>query len=482
MKNLLAPLAARRDFFRARRFGRFVGMALITVVAVVVGMGAVGCDGARVDVRGIAPRVGEIRESFREPAMTRLANTYLITMPVDGRISRIDLEPGDAITGGQALVGIDRVFLAHDVVEAQAAVGQVEAELAVIDSTDLEQTNLRQTRQILAATAETIKAAQSQVDAARVRAENAEREFDRLKALREQTGEVTESELDARRTAAETALIELREREFTVASLRAQLTAAELDPQKITDSLGLKKLQRHVLAAQLDQARARLARARHRLELASIAAPVTGVVLEKYEQGDRMVMAGTPLLLVGDLGELEAEADVLTQDALRLEIGSEVYLDPGIRLPNIKGSVERIEPMGFTKLSALGVEQQRVKVIVRLDERPEGIGVGFRLQARFFTGTKDRAVVVPRYSVMQAEDRSYYVFRVDNGRLARQSVTVGLRSDLEIEITSGLDRSVTIVAAPDTTMRDGMSATVTITTPPPSSPPTITTTTPTRSE
>jgi len=233
------------------------------------------------------------------------------------------------------------------------------------------------------------------------------------------------------------------------------LTIVKLGPRYIEQYLDLEQLQRETLVHQLAQARSRLARAEHELALASIRSPIDGVVLERFEQGDRTLAAGQPLLLLGNLDELEVLVDVLTQDALRLGVGGEVLLESALGRTEIPGKIKRIEPAGFTKLSSLGVEQQRVNVIVDFEDKPESLGVGYRLQARFVTGTKTDALTVPRFSVLQAPDRSFYVLKVVDGRLRKAPVRIGLRSDLELEVTEGLTQSDLIVARPDTSMVEG---------------------------
>ena len=110
---------------------------------------------------------------------------------------------------------------------------------------------------------------------------------------------------------------------------------------------------------------------------------------------------------LGNLGELEVVADVLTQDAMRLDVGTLVTFGLSAESDTFTGHVTRIEPVGFTKLSSLGIEQQRVNVIISLDNHPQKLGVGFRLRARFFTGIKSDALLVDRTSVMQDDNRPY---------------------------------------------------------------------------
>ena len=148
-------------------------------------------------------------------------------------------------------------------------------------------------------------------------------------------------------------------------------------------------------------------------------------------------------------------AEVLTQDALRLTIDTEVHLTATGLGESLDGRVKRVEPAGFTKLSSLGVEQQRVQVIVTPARRPPSLGVGYRLQARFFTGRKPDALIVPRFSVLQGVNGEHYVFKVVDDELVRQAVKVGLRNDLDFEILDGLSPEERIVATPDTEMREG---------------------------
>ena len=436
---------------------------LVASVAV-VGLLALGCNqGAEVET--LSPRVGRIVESFTEPARTRLEKTYLITLPVAGRISRIDFEPGDEITQGQALVTFDATPLEKTVEEAAAVVAELEAELEVKDHDELEQLAGKEADASVLASLEALNAADEQVKAEQARHKRAKTDLER-KTILFKSERISPSEFDDVQLAAETALIELRKQEFYRAALKALIIAIKLGPPAVKEYLAKKRLERVVIDRKLEQAKARLASSRHDLALvkgqrSALRSPIKGVVLERYEQGDSTLPAGTRLLLLGSLDQLEVEADVLTQDALRLPKDGKVVLQPAAGRELLSGKVKRIEPAGFTKLSSLGVEQQRVRVIVSLDERPKGLGVGYRLQARFITGAKDDALIVPRFSVLQAPDRSFYAFKIADGRLKKQTVEIGLRSDLELEVTDGLDPDDAIVAHPDTTLKDGAKAKVT---------------------
>lgn len=417
-----------------------------------------GCR-KRTSVEVVAPQRTKIQESFTEPARTRLARSWPVAMPVSGKIARIDLEPGDRVTTGRELIAIDRVPFETAVAEARAAVAELESQLRLNAYDALEQTALVEANAFVAATSETLYASEAQREAERARSDRNALELKRIQTLA-QTQTVAQTELDDAKLNAETSLIEFRRQEFIVAAIKALAVAARLGPEYVDKWMGRKRLQRDSIVQQLEQSRERLVRARHDLELAAIRSPVTGVVLERYEQGDTTLAAGKPLVLVGDLAELEVIADVLTQDALRLSTGTRVILKPAARADALEGTVKRIDPAGFTKLSSLGVEQQRVNVIVGFNAVPSNVGVGYRVEAEFLTGSREDALVIPRFSALQAPDQSFYVFKVTGRTLQKQTVELGLRNDLQLEVTSGLTEQDRIVATPDTTLSEGTRVTV----------------------
>jgi HlyD family secretion protein len=423
-------------------------LLVVSILALVAGCS----DGTGLET--LNPRHGEIREFFDEPARTRLAAEYPIAMPLDGRIGRIELEPGETVEKGQHLVVFDRLPLEEMVREARAEVAELEQQLVLNAYDEIENSMRVEMQATVDAAGDVLRATDAQVEASGARARRAGKEHLRIATLADK-GSASQQQLDDAALQAETALIELREDEMFRAAFQTLYTAIKLGPEYIDEWLGRKRIEREVVVQQLAQARARLARAEHDLKLGQIVSPADGIVLERYEQGGGPFPAGKPLLRLGDLQDLEVIAEVLTQDALRLQPGGAVRLtSAGLGEP-LKARVKRVEPAGFTKLSSLGVEQQRVKVIVEPDEVPAGLGVGFRLQARFFTGIKSDVLIVPRFSVLQGLDGGFHAFKVQDNRLVRQPVTVGLRNDLDFEIVDGLSMDDRIVAVPDTEMREG---------------------------
>ncbi len=405
-------------------------IALVVTIAVLL-LVSLGLFSGGAEIEVISPTRGEIRESFREPSKTRLENTWKIAMQVAGRIGRIDSEPGDRVTKGQVLAEFDLVDFNNAIRDAEANIERLRSALRVLDDNTLELTSLSEAEAVAQSAEESVRGAGARVKAAQARVDYTQKEVARNLAA-DRT--VSDSELDATRYEADTAVEDLSRANSDLESQRAMLKANRLAPKRIRQTIERKKIERVENLAQLAGAQAILERVRHDLELARVISPIDGIVLERYERGERPLPLGQELLLLGNPGEIELEAEVMTEDALKLAPGGKVLLESLFGSLKLNGRVKRIEPQGFTKLSSLGVEQQRVLVIVEIEDPPENLRVGFRLHARFFTGYKTDAIILPRFAVLQAPDQTYYVYAVEDGRLTRREVKLGLRSDLEHEI------------------------------------------------
>ncbi len=213
-----------------------------------------------------------------------------------------------------------------------------------------------------------------------------------------------------------------------------------------------------MLVAQIKKGQADLATAKYNLARSTLHAPISGTVLERYQQGDTWQPEGTKLLEIGDLNQLEVICDVLTQDAQMLHIGDPVQFTSIGSSIALHGKVKRIDPAGFTKKSSLGVDEQRVNVIMSIQDRTKAnLGVAYRLQAKFLVGSQQNdALLIPRFSVLQDTDGNYYVFKVKSKKIYKQIVKIGIKTDTEISITKGLTTNDVIVAQPTADMQDGM--------------------------
>jgi HlyD family secretion protein len=181
----------------------------------------------------------------------------------------------------------------------------------------------------------------------------------------------------------------------------------------------------------------------------TIVSPSTGVVLRIDRESRQFVSAGTPILEVGDLSRLEVEVDFLSEDAARMEKDMPVEIFGralGDRVLN--GSIARIHPSAFTKISSLGVEQQRVNVIVGFDAAGSGLGDLFRVEVRVILESKTNVLRVPEGALFR-EGGTWHAFRIEDGRARDAAITTGIRDGHVREVLSGLDEGDRVILHPD---------------------------------
>ena len=187
----------------------------------------------------------------------------------------------------------------------------------------------------------------------------------------------------------------------------------------------------------------------------------SGTILKLADKSERIVRAGDVLMEIGNIEQIEVEADVLSTVAVQLKPGMPVEMLRWGGEQLLHGTVERIEPAGFTKISALGVEEQRVKVIIaittELTDR-QRLGDGFRVEARFILWQSDRALQIPNSALFRDnnEQRGWAVYRIKSDRLEKRAVKIGHRNSLMAEVIEGLDENESVVAYLSNELKDGV--------------------------
>jgi HlyD family secretion protein len=212
-----------------------------------------------------------------------------------------------------------------------------------------------------------------------------------------------------------------------------------------------------------------LARATHELELArarltpsaagggpvTVMAPVDGVVLKRYRESAAVIPVGEPLIEIGDPASLEIVSDLLSTDAVRVRPGAAVIIDQWGGAQPLSGRVRLVEPSGFMKVSALGVEEQRVNVIVDFADEVEPVQLGdaYRVEVRIVTWREEAVLKVPVGALFR-RGQDWAVFRVDSGRAREQRVEIGQRNDREAQVLSGLTEGQSVILHPPDTLSD----------------------------
>lgn len=353
-----------------------------------------------------AVSLGPIADSVADQGYARVREAYVVSAPVSGRLQRVDLHVGDHVQAGVTVVarilptGAD---LLDPRTRAQAEAGVAAAEAGVASARAQRDQRNAEARKL-------------EGDLARQRA-LAQKGFASAQAL-----ETADSQAKAARAGVRAAGAQLAVRQSELAVARAALIGPE------TPGRGG----------------------------VPVSAPASGYVTRVLQESERVVAVGAPLVEISDQGGLEAAVEFLSQDAVKIRDGmaAEVFDWGGTALPAI---VRRVEPQGFTKVSALGVEEQRVLVFLQMSGDPAGwasLGPGYRLWGRVFLRREPRAVKVPLGALVR-EGGGWAVFKADGGRARLARIKVGAMTDREAEVLKGLHPQERVVIFPSDQIRDG---------------------------
>ena len=436
---------------------------IIVLVVFIIAGGVYSEMTASTPVQVAPVRVGEIRAYVEDRAKTRLPRVYQLCMPLEGRIEPIPVKPGDRVQEGEVVARMDSADLDTRVAVSESRLGEIRAQITVSQDNALEYTALTETGHLIKVLGETVKAAEEVVKASEAELAYAEWWYEASKKLAAQDY-APEKQLRASKEGYVNAKVSVSKNKFIVNATKAVNTAVDLGPKCVKEYIDRKALQRDVLKEQLEGASLLLTKAKRDRERAIIRSPINGVVLKRYLQNERVLPAGSPLLDIGHVNELEVKADILSQDAVLMRPSDEVEIyGTAIGKTPIKGKVVRIRPEAFTKVSSLGVEQQRVSVIIAFDkgdlkgfkEKGRTIGVGYRVRTRIFTAHTKNAIIVPRQAIFRGGKEGWKIFKVQDGKARMIPVKLGLTNDHEVEIVDGIHKGDVVIVAPPKSLVSG---------------------------
>jgi HlyD family secretion protein len=416
----------------------------------------VGCSKPpQVEVVSVETRRLEV--SFSERAETMLRRDFPVNLPATGRIGRIDLEPGDRVRKGERLVNFDAVPLSSEVAAQSARVEAQRLQQQAMADHTVESAEAAAARRRLDSVRAEAARIGPLIEAARTDLRNAENDLARVTSL-VKNGALPTLRLEQSQATVAAARAALSSRQSEAAVLASREAEAEASVRSWEARLERRQTEAAAQGAAVAEAESVRARGQHELAQTPILSPIDGVVLSREVRGPQELPAGTLLLRLGRLEDLEAVCDVLSQDALRLNRGTPVLLDPGSARP-LHGEVRLKEPQGFTKRSSLGVEQQRVRVRIGLLDPPQDLGTGYELWARFLITQKTAPSLPASCFVRQGE--GYLVWAVRSGRLARVPVEVGTKGDTHWELLgSALKEGDQVVRTPGEGLVDGLEVVV----------------------
>jgi HlyD family secretion protein len=356
---------------------------------------------------------GTLVVTVEDEGRTRVHDIYTLSAPVTGRLRRVEAHVGDPVT----------------------KLTTVLAEIEPIDPAFLDPRSEAQARADVRAAESAGALASAEVEQAQAELDFARREVDRARDLIQQ-GSISQRDLD--------------QAERSYRTRRAALATAQAALDRS--------------AYQLERARAQLVspaeRQQNGAECACVAlrSPVDGQVLQLLQQSEGVVEAGSPLIEVGDPRDLEIVVDLLSSDAVKVRAGQRVVIDGWGGDQPLEGRVRLVEPFGFTKVSALGIEEQRVNVIVDIvsvrDEWAR-LAHGYQVEARIVLAERTNTLNVPLTALFR-DGTAWAVFVNDSGRARLRHVSLGESNGVETEVTAGLAENEVVVLHPSDRVRDGV--------------------------
>jgi HlyD family secretion protein len=379
------------------------GLALLVLIILAFRPRPVEVDLARVSR-------GPLQVAVREDGRARIKDRYVVSAPLSGQLQRIQLKPGDFVRAGRTILAEIKPLVPELLDPRQRLQSEARSQAA--------EAALAQAAAILEREKSALEFAQSELSRAITLQEAGTLPVHELEAARYQE-QVTRENVRAARFAVE------------IAAHEHQLAQAAL--ARFQDDSGYED------------------------SLFSVHPPVSGQILRVFQESAQVVTPGTPLLELGDASNLEIEADVLSSDAVQIQPGARVTIEYWGGAQPLEAQVRLIEPSAFTKISALGVEEQRVWVIADLispRENWQALGDAYRVEVRIVTWETEETLKAPSGALFRHHDQ-WAVFLARNGRAELRPVEAGRRGELEVQILSGLAEGDVVVVHPGDRLRPG---------------------------
>lgn len=387
---------------------RWIWIAGVTIIIAVTGISLFTKINQKSPVRAATAIEGTIRSYIEERAQTSLPHTYHITMPLQGRVLPIELQEGEKVKAGTILVRLE----------------DIDWQDATLETLD-----------IIRAVENWVQATEAQVKAGKIRHDYAKWEWEADAKLLESSFVSEKQERESKRRYLDSA-VKIEESQSMLQMSMAVQSIIEFLPKYV----------------------------KRNLDRTIVKSPVSGTILKRYVWNEKVMTPGEPLIDIGDFEDLEITAEVLTVAAVKIQPGDKVviYGEP-FRDKHLTGTVRLVKPEAFTKVSSLGVEEQRVNVKISFDEgaietlKDSGktLGLHYRVRVRIITDEKSSALIIPRTSLFHGIDGQWQVYKIEGETARLTDVSIGLMNDFEAELTAGVEVGERVIIAPESSISDG---------------------------
>jgi HlyD family secretion protein len=426
----------------------YITLAIATVILVVF---AFRPTPIRVDVAQVSQ--GNLQVTVNAEGKTRVRDRFIITAPANGHLDRIQLNAGDPVQAGMLIARIDPVPLTASVKEALGRLAEAQAQRSGVDTQRPKPETLAQARTRISKAEAELEQALTRVRQAQAALAQARRDRERAQKLAT-VGAISRQDREAAELNESS-----RARELETANLATQTASTEIDVAR-NALIVLQKQQAdpdyllRVYDARIASIKAELSSLRQEADRTDIRSPVTGRILRIWQKSAQFVTDGTPLLEIADSNHLELVIDVLSSDAVKIKPGNLILIDQGEGQEPLYAKVRLVEPSAFTKVSALGVEEQRVNVIGDFTSPTQGLGDAYRLETQIVIWQRNNVLRVPLSALFRCNRTTWCVFTVQAKKAHQQVVAIGQHSDLAAEVKQGLNSGDIVILHPTEQIRN----------------------------
>ena len=411
----------------------------------------------------------DVQVTVDEEGETRIRKRYVVSAPIEGRLARIELDEGDPVTKGQIIAQIDPLPLESDIREAQARLRRWQAEKAGVETQRPKKEAIAQAEARIRAAIAKQKEALASIERAKAELEQAKRDRERNQKLhsdgvisrqekeRTELAEITKIRaLEVEARIADSAVAEVNAAKEALAVLRAE----QQDPDYLLD----------VYDARIASVEAELAKLTDDAKRTNIRSPIDGYVFRVNLESSKYVEAGAELLELGNPQDLEIVVDLLSSDAVKVKPGATMFLEHWGGPSTLEAKVRYVEPSAFTKVSALGVEEQRVNVIADFVESERGLNPlesgglrdRYRVETKTVIWSGKEVLVIPLSALFRCEPGSngeisdtWCTFVVENNQAQKRQIRVSQRSNFEAVIEDGLKTEEKVILHPTEQIKSG---------------------------
>ena len=363
-------------------------------------------------------KTGPMIVTINEEGKTRVRDAYVVSTPVAGRLLRIEVESGDQVEGGKSVI----------------------ARMLPSNPSALDIRTREQARAAVSAAQAAVRAARADLNKAKADKELADLDLERKRTLKK-SGTVSQAAVERAERAWRVANASLDQATAGISMRQADLANARARLISFSDS---------TTSPASDEVLQKAA--------VPVLAPISGRILRVLQKSEITLAAGKTILEIGDISnDLEIVTELLSTDAVRVSVGNRVIVKNWGGQTPLNGVVERIDPWGFTKFSALGVEEQRVNAVIKFSDPPDqrkSLGHGFRVEVRIVIWENKNSLTVPSNALFR-QNRDWVLFVVENGRAVLKKITIGHNNGTQAEVVDGLSNGEEVILYPGSGLNDG---------------------------